>query len=68
MASVENARRVSVCKQLRSKEMFHSENPMEEDLYHSGIYWCHHTAEGLGPDGGCVDSEECLRSRECFEA
>lgn len=56
-----------MCKHLRSKEMFHSETPQEEELYHSGIFWCGITAQGMGPDGTCADSEECSRGRECFE-
>ncbi len=67
MSTTKRGQRVSMCKHLRSKEMFHSEAPQDEGLYHSGIFWCGATAQGTGPDGVCADSEECSRSRECFE-
>lgn len=67
MSTTERSQRVRMCKHLRSKEMFHSETPQEEELYHSGIFWCGITAQGMGPDGTCADSEECSRGRECFE-
>ena len=67
MSTVQKTGRVALCKHLRSKEMYHSDTPMEEDLYHSGIYWCQHTTTGIGPDGSCVDSEECSAERGCFE-
>ena len=57
----------NVCKHVRSKEGFHSDNAFVEDEFHSGIYWCELTSDGLGPDGNCVDAEECSRGRTCFE-
>lgn len=65
--TVKGTTRQRVCKHLRSKEMFHSETPLAEDAYHSGIYWCEQTSEGLGPDGECADSGECASGRGCFE-
>ena len=55
------------CRHLRSKEMYHSEEPHREDLFHSGIFWCDITGDGLGPDRTCADSEECISGRSCFE-
>ena len=66
MSITEKQGRIAVCKHLRSKEMYHSDSPGKEDLFHSGIYWCHQTQDGLGPDGICVDSEECSQGRTCF--
>ncbi len=57
----------AVCRHVRSKESFHSESPQVEDQFHSGVYWCDLTADSLGPDGKCADSEECMPGRACFE-
>ena len=66
--SVDNKQtRLKICKHIRSKEMFHSDTPLVEDEFHSGIYWCNMTGDGMGPDGACADSEECSLGRECYE-
>ncbi|PCJ67106.1 MAG: hypothetical protein COA73_00365 [Candidatus Hydrogenedentota bacterium] len=67
MSVDKNQTRVRLCKHIRSKESFHSDQPMVDDLYHSGIFWCNQTGDGIGPDGSCADNEECSSTRECFE-
>lgn len=67
MADQTTVSRRSICRHIRSKESFHSDTPLVEDLYHSGIYWCDLTSEGRGPDGACAGCEECIAGRECFE-
>lgn len=67
MSTVKKQGLQTMCKHLRSKEMYHSDQPQREDLYHSGIFWCDVTADGLGPDRSCADSEECMIGRGCFE-
>lgn len=60
--------RQQVCRHIRSQESFYSTTPHVEDEFHSGIYWCQITGDGLGPDGVCTGSEECSAARECFES
>lgn len=67
MEAPQKPARVCMCKHLRSKEMFYSDKPFEMDAYHSGIFWCEKTHDGLGPDGVFADIEECTAARECFE-
>ena len=67
MSSTDKETRQRVCKHLRSKEMYHSKEPMKEDDFHSGLYWCDQTSKGLGPDGTYCDSWECAEGRACFE-
>ena len=57
----------AMCKHLRSKEMYHSPDMSPDDLCHSGIFWCEHTSDSMGPDGTFADYEECTSSRECYE-
>jgi hypothetical protein len=33
----------------------------------SGIYWCSHTQNVLGPDGRVAEPSGCKAERECFE-
>jgi hypothetical protein len=33
----------------------------------SGIYWCIHTQNCLGPDGRVAEAESCQPGRKCFE-
>ena len=54
------------CKHLRSKEMYYAAAPYEEDEFSSGIYWCLHTQDAIGPDGHAVDCEECTPGRPCY--
>lgn len=67
MPITKNPLRRDFCKHMRSKEMYHSDKPYEEDDLHSGIFWCDSTGDGLGPDGSCADSEDCKFGRSCFE-
>lgn len=67
MAANPEQRRQPVCKNVRCKESFYSNEPFKEDMFHSGVYWCHRTQSGIGPDGRAVDAEECSPTRECFE-
>src|SRR6266545_5628148 len=39
-----------LCRNLRSKEMFHQSPGQAEDEFSSGIYWCSKTCENFGPD------------------
>ncbi len=68
MSADDRQTRLKVCKHIRSKESFHSETPLEEDDFHSGIYWCNMTGDGMGPDGTCADSQDCGPDRECYES
>lgn len=56
-----------VCRHIRSQESFYSETPLVEDEFHSGIYWCNQTGDGIGVDGRCAAAEECSPDRECYE-
>ena len=57
------------CRRLRCKEMF-----IETDIAFkmtetgSGIFWCSHTQNLLGPDGQVAEPSGCLAGRECYEA
>ncbi|HLY63738.1 MAG TPA: hypothetical protein VKV95_23605 [Terriglobia bacterium] len=56
------------CRRLRCKEMFIDigvEFKMAETG--SGIYWCSHTQNVLGPDGQVAEPSGCKSERECFE-
>jgi len=56
------------CRCLRSKEMFINvePDPTVPNLS-SGLYWCVHTQNCLGPDGRVADMESCQSGRICFE-
>lgn len=56
-----------LCKFLCSKEMYHEDNPNYDDLYSSGLFWCSHTSDCIGPDGTAVDNMECVNGRTCYE-
>ena len=57
------------CRSLRCKEMF-IDTGREFDLSNSGsgIYWCSHTQNCLGPDGQVADTENCKAGRSCYES
>ena len=58
------------CKHLRSKEMFYDTGDQTQaDEYASGIFWCMHSDNCLGPDGLPADDEDCApaSNRECLE-
>ena len=56
-----------VCKHIRSQESFYSPTPLVEDEFHSGIYWCNQTGDGIGVDACCASPQECGPHRECYE-
>lgn len=65
MARIEDR---ETCRCLRTKGMFiDSEpdpavpNPKDEN------FWCIHTQNLLGPDGGLAEPERCRPGRECYE-
>jgi len=47
------------CKHLRSKEMFYDNGIPLEDRSGSGIFWCAHTHNCLGPDGTVAARDQC---------
>ena len=58
----------SQCRCLRSKEMFIQIEPDPAAFTSSsGIFWCIHTQNCLGPDGKVADQESCQPGRSCFE-
>jgi len=56
------------CRCLRSKEMFIIVEP-DPNLppMGSGIFWCMHTQNCLGPDGQAAGPESCNSGRSCYE-
>jgi hypothetical protein len=56
------------CHRLRCKEMYIDMGTVFnlEDSG-SGIYWCSHTQNCMGPDGKVADLENCQAGRGCFE-
>ena len=57
------------CRHLRCKEMYYqSPDQVEEDEFHSGIYWCVKTQENIGPDGQSCSKCECGPERACYQA
>ena len=56
-----------VCKHLRSKEMFYQSETAEDQDFASGLFWCTHSQNCLGPDGRAAGDEECLPGRSCYE-
>jgi len=59
-----------LCRCLRSKEMYiHIDEPgwsMADS--HSGIFWCIHTQNCIGPDGQVVEPQNCTPGRSCHQA
>jgi hypothetical protein len=56
------------CRLLRSKWMFIEAEPDPSvPRSDSGIYWCVHTQNCLGPDGAVADTENCKPGRACYE-
>ncbi|MDE3179519.1 MAG: hypothetical protein KGM47_07630 [Acidobacteriota bacterium] len=59
------------CLRLRCKEMFIDMGtgvPFDLKDSGSGIYWCSHTQNCLGPDGQIVHFTCCTQGRGCYEA
>ncbi len=56
------------CRCLRSKEMFVEAEPDPSvPQFGSGIFWCIHTQNCLGPDGEVADAESCKPGRACYD-
>ena len=56
------------CRFLRCKEMFiDTGRDFHMSQSGSGIYWCSHSQNCLGPDGGIVNLENCKQGRACFQ-
>ncbi len=56
------------CRLLRSKWMFIDAEPDPGvPRSDSGICWCVHTQNCLGPDGQVVGLDHCTPGRACFE-
>jgi hypothetical protein len=56
------------CRCLRSKEMFiHVERDFHIPSMSSGIFWCIHTHNCLGPDGRTAEPDECKPGRSCYD-
>lgn len=57
-----------LCRRLRWKGMYVDAEPDPEvPNTHSGLCWCTHTMNCLGPDGKVADEESCRSGRGCFE-
>jgi len=57
-----------ICRCLRSKEMFtHDEPGWDIRSSSSGIFWCLHTQNCLGPDGQIADPDNCQAGRSCHQ-
>lgn len=57
-----------LCQCLRSKEMFYAEDPIRALAQSgSGIYWCIHTQNCLGPDGQAAQPSACQPGRGCYK-
>ena len=57
------------CRFLRCKEMFiDTGREFHVSQSGSGIYWCSHTQNCVGPDGLGVALEHCQPGRSCHEA
>jgi hypothetical protein len=67
--SLERTASATVCRCLRSKEMFTHEDEPGWDVTQSssGIFWCMHTQNCLGPDGQVANPENCSGGRSCHE-
>jgi hypothetical protein len=55
------------CRHLRSKEMFYDTGTPSGESHGSGIFWCTHTANCLGPDGTPASDEDCGPDRNCYQ-
>ncbi len=56
------------CSSLRCKEMFIDGDPeLSLRTSGSGIFWCSHTQNCLGPDGQVAEPESCKPGRSCYE-
>ncbi|MHC4405672.1 MAG: hypothetical protein ACYTG0_38995 [Planctomycetota bacterium] len=55
------------CRHLRAKEMFYDTGAAPEDDSGSGIFWCGHTQNCLGPDERPASTDDCGPDRHCYE-
>ena len=56
------------CRLMRSKWMFIEAEPDPTvPRSDSGICWCVHTQNCLGPDGDIVNMETCKPGRSCYQ-
>jgi hypothetical protein len=59
---------IELCQHLRSKEMFYAEDSVHALLHSgSGVYWCIHTQNCLGPDGQVAEPRACQPGRGCYK-
>ncbi len=59
---------IELCQYLRSKEMFYAEDATQALLQSgSGVYWCIHTQNCLGPDGQVAEPSVCRAGRGCYK-
>lgn len=61
--------RPGLCPSLRWKNQFILvERDSGESANHEGLFWCLHTQNCIGPDGGIAEPETCSsRFRECYD-
>ena len=64
--SIASTKLQTLCRKLRSKEMYHQPAGQAEDEFSSGLYWCNRTCENFGPDGQAVGKSECCTGRSCY--
>ncbi len=62
-----NQRNHRPCRYLRSKEMFYDTGETPGEEHGSGLFWCEHTNQCLGPDGHPVADEDCGPERNCYQ-
>ncbi len=61
-------RKQEYCHRLRCKEMFiYTDEAFDLKDSGSGLYWCAHTQNCMGPDGKAVYWTECKPGRTCYE-
>lgn len=59
----------AACRCLRSKEMFVNAEPDPRiPSGRSGIFWCLHTHNCLGPDGQVAEPARCKPGRGCYDS
>lgn len=59
------------CQHIRCKGMVvHGENYLAptNELLRTNDFWCQHTQNCLGPDGGLVLMSRCADGRSCYES
>jgi hypothetical protein len=59
------------CGDLRSKRFFMLDRlptQASDFLDSSGVCWCYHTQQAIGPDGGHATPHECVPGRRCYRS